>query len=665
MSGENSSTDSGAPPDEGLRGGLFGRRMQLQTPRETLQPEAPPPPPQKPPSKRRPTLSALSGFFTLLLVVAAAVAAVGAYAQHQLHEAGPLQADKVVAISPRTEVQDILAQLEREGVIDNAALMNVTLLIDGNRSRVKAGEYLFRAHASMRDVIDTLVSGREVMHSITIPEGLTSEQILDRLNQNELLAGDVRDLPKEGSLLPETYRVPRGMSRADLVRKMQEDQKKALEQIWARRSPDIPLHSPFELVTLASIVEKETGKADERPRVAGVFLNRLQKRMKLQSDPTIVYGLVGGKGTLGRGILRSEVDKPTPYNTYAIEGLPPGPITNPGRAAMEAVANPSRTKDLYFVADGSGGHVFAETVDQHNKNVSRWRQIEKDAKERAAAGQTPTPAIDHFVPDPGAPPAANAPLLRDQRGEADAPATPVFGSLSTAFRTQSKDALAYSAPATPLAIPAAAAIDQAQRAMASSVASDPAKPIAGTPANPSPVQTAAASPTRASQGLTNLSLGGEIDGGVAAQFGDASTLLDGPDPGSATGSGAGVNDPGVYPESPQKWAEQKARAARYGASYGADTLPAADTNPDDADRTPPPEPTGGPRVVRIYDASEGTPLDPLKDKTWDLNSAKTVPIAELAPVPPPPGPRSTLPAARSKPKAAAKRATVEQRGAHD
>ena len=158
---------------------------------------------------------------------------------------------------------------------------------------------------------------------------------------------------------------------------MQAAQRQALEQIWQRRSPRLPIKSPQELVILASIVEKETGRADERTRVAGVFINRLMKRMKLQSDPTIVYGLVGGKGTLGRGILRSEIETATPYNTYVVEGLPPGPIANPGRAALEAVANPSRTKDLYFVADGSGGHAFAETYDQHQRNVARWRQIEK------------------------------------------------------------------------------------------------------------------------------------------------------------------------------------------------------------------------------------------------------------------------------------------------
>ena len=324
-----------APPDDDRKVGLFGRRY-ARTPKEALQPEdaPPPPPPSLRPSKRRPTLSALSGFLSFLLIALVGTVAIFAYAQQQLRVPGPLTADKVVIIAPRTEVHEIIAQLESEGVIENSLLLNFSLVAEGSRSKIKAGEYLFKQQASLRDVIDTLVSGREILHSITIPEGLTSEQIVQRLRETDLLTGDVREMPKEGTLLPETYRVARGMARGDLLRKMQDDQKRALEQIWARRSAETPLRSPYELVTLASIVEKETGRADERPRVAGVFLNRLGKRMRLQSDPTIVYGLVGGKGTLGRGILRSELDKPTPYNTYQIDGLPPGPIANPGRAAL-------------------------------------------------------------------------------------------------------------------------------------------------------------------------------------------------------------------------------------------------------------------------------------------------------------------------------------------
>ena len=191
------------------------------------------------------------------------------------------------------------------------------------------------------------------------------------------LPARVREIPREGTLLPETYKFPRGTTREQVIQRMQQTQKRVLAEIWERRNPDIPVRSPEQLVTLASIIEKETGKADERSRVAAVFVNRLRQKMKLQSDPTIIYGLVGGKGTLGRPIKRSEIQQPSPYNTYVVDGLPPGPIANPGRASLEAAANPARTRDLFFVADGTGGHTFTETYDQHQKNVVKLRAIEK------------------------------------------------------------------------------------------------------------------------------------------------------------------------------------------------------------------------------------------------------------------------------------------------
>jgi UPF0755 protein len=270
-----------------------------------------------------------------------------------------------------------------------------------HRGPLKAGEFLFKARASLDEAVDTLIQGKAILHTLSIPEGLTSEQIMARLNENEILTGEVSEVPREGSLMPDTYKFERGMTRQQLVNLMQAKQREATTQIWSRRSPDLPIKTPQELVILASVIEKETGRGDERARVASVFVNRLSKRMKLQSDPTIVYGIVGGKGTLGRGILRSEIEKPTPYNTYAIEGLPPGPIANPGRAALEAAANPLKTKDLYFVADGTGGHAFAETYEQHQRNVTRWRQIE-----RSKAGGEAAP-VDRVEPPPS--PEAGAP----------------------------------------------------------------------------------------------------------------------------------------------------------------------------------------------------------------------------------------------------------------
>jgi UPF0755 protein len=204
---------------------------------------------------------------------------------------------------------------------------------------------------------------------------------------DDVLTGNIDEIPPEGSMLPDTYSFTRGMTRAQMIVHMQHAEQRLVKEIWERRSPDLPLKTPEQLVILASLVEKETGKPEERTRIAAVFVNRLKQRMRLQSDPTIIYGLVGGKGTLGRPIMKSEIDQPTPYNTYQIDGLPPGPIANPGRAALEAAANPARTRELYFVADGTGGHAFADTYEQHQKNVTRLRQLQS-----AQTGQGPAPA---------------------------------------------------------------------------------------------------------------------------------------------------------------------------------------------------------------------------------------------------------------------------------
>jgi UPF0755 protein len=569
-----------AKPDPST--GLLGRR-HLRTPREALQPDdAPAPPKPKKKIRRRPALAAVSGFLSFLLIIAVGGMGLFSWSQQQMQAPGPLKGDRVVIIAPRTEVYEIIGQLEREGVIDSGLLLNAALLAEGNRSKVKAGEYLFKQSASLREVIDTLVSGREILHSITIPEGLTSEQILQRLRDHELLTGELREIPKEGTLLPETYRIARGMSRSDLIRKMQDDQKRVLEQIWARRASDIPLRSPYELLTLASIVEKETGKADERPRVAGVFINRLTKRMRLQSDPTIVYGIVGGKGTLGRGILRSEVDRPTPYNTYQIEGLPPGPIANPGRAALEAVANPSRTKDLFFVADGTGGHVFAESLEQHNRNVARWRQIERDIK---AQPNGPAP-VDKFQPD--------APAVgRDQRGEAPAISVPVFGALSQTLVASTPEAEA-SEPKPAVAAPSAPPRSAPPVLMASPAPQAPSPPPNG-----------------------KFGLDSKLDKSLGANFPAPRNVMDGPMDGRRDDV-----DTGAYPVNAERRSQQRSQSARYGMPAGADELPSSQ---DDLLRPSIVPGEGGPKVVRIYDASEGTSLDPLKNKTWDLNSPKTVP----------------------------------------
>src|SRR5215467_7758918 len=356
-----------------------------RSPRAALEPEQVPPPPRRSERARNPFVIVGNAIITIVLLVMIGAGAVYYYGKQIIEAAGPLREDKIVNIPARAGMTDIADVLQREGVIDSNrwAFIGAVFALKA-RSELKPGEYAFQKNASLRDVIGTMVEGKVVQHALTIPEGLTSEQIVARLTDNDIFAGSVREIPREGTLLPETYKFPRGTTREQVIQRMQAAQKRLVAEIWEHRSPDVPLKSPEQLVTLASIVEKETGKADERSRVAAVFVNRLQKKMKLQSDPTIIYGLVGGKGTLGRPIKRSEIAQPSPYNTYVIDGLPPGPIANPGRASIEAAANPARTKELYFVADGTGGHAFAETYDQHAKNVARLRAVEQDLQNDTA-----------------------------------------------------------------------------------------------------------------------------------------------------------------------------------------------------------------------------------------------------------------------------------------
>ncbi len=240
-------------------------------------------------------LAAISGVLTFLLV-AAVVAGLGVVmATRSARLPGPLAADKTWLFPPGSDADDISQILVDQGVIDSRLSFAVAMFVEGLRGKLKAGEYLFKQNATLREVIDEIVKGRAILHAVTIPEGLTSRQIVERLREDESLAGDIREIPREGALLPETYKFQRGDSRDKLLQKMARDQKALVDEIWARRSPDLTLSSPTEMVTLASIVEKETGKADERPHVASVFVNRLKKRMRLQSDPTVVYGLVGGQ----------------------------------------------------------------------------------------------------------------------------------------------------------------------------------------------------------------------------------------------------------------------------------------------------------------------------------------------------------------------------------
>jgi UPF0755 protein len=354
-----------------------------RSPRAALQPEKVPLPSRRSRRVRHPLVIAGNAVFTAMVVIALVVGAALYLGKQRFDAPGPLEQAKVVNNPRGLSTKEIAALLAREGVIDQPYVFIGGVLVMKARGGLKHGEYRFAEHASLADVVETIANGKVVQHALTIPEGLTSEQIVARLLANEALSGQIKEIPREGSLLPETYRFTRGMSRDQIIRRMQEAEQREVKDVWAHRAPDLPLKSPEDLVTLASIVEKETSKADERSRVAAVFVNRLKNKMKLQSDPTIIYGLIGGKGSLGRPIKKSEIEQPTPYNTYVIDGLPPGPIANPGKASLEAVAKPARTKDLFFVADGTGGHVFSETYEQHSKNVAKLRAMEH-AKAQAA-----------------------------------------------------------------------------------------------------------------------------------------------------------------------------------------------------------------------------------------------------------------------------------------
>jgi len=372
-----------------------------RSPRAALEPEQVPPPPKRSERARNPFVVVGNAIITIVLVLLIGSAGAYYYGMQKIEAPGPLQDEKVVNIPARAGMADIADTLQREGVIDNNrwAFIGAVIALKA-RSELKPGEYAFQKNASLRSVIATMVDGKVVQHSVTIPEGLTSEQIVARLSDNDIFAGSINEIPREGTLLPETYKFPRGTTRDQVIGRMQQAQKRLVAEVWEHRNPDLPVKTPEQLVTLASIIEKETGKADERSRVAAVYVNRLRQKMKLQSDPTIIYGLVGGKGTLGRPIKRSEITQPSPYNTYVVDGLPPGPIANPGRASLEAAANPARTRDLFFVADGTGGHSFTETYDQHQKNVAKLRAMEKQIQ-----NDTVEPADD---PPPAAPAAADA-----------------------------------------------------------------------------------------------------------------------------------------------------------------------------------------------------------------------------------------------------------------
>ena len=323
--------------------------------------------------------AAMLRFLVFVLVLAGLAAGAVLYAptwlEGQMQAEGPAVESQVFAVEPGQSARQVVTRLEAAGLIRSEALARLALRLKPRG--FKAGEYELPARASMAEVFDILASGRSRSYSVTVPEGLTSKQIVALLNGVPELTGTIAELPPEGSLLPDTYFIHRGDDRQALIQRMQAALQQTFWPLWEARQEGLPFDRPEQAVTLASIVERETGLASERPVVASVFINRLKQGWRLQADPTLVYFESDGLGKLGRGLKRSELDRDHPYNTYTRGGLPPGPIAHVGKAALQAVLAPADTNYFYFVADGSGGHAFAETLDAHNRNVKKWRQVEQ------------------------------------------------------------------------------------------------------------------------------------------------------------------------------------------------------------------------------------------------------------------------------------------------
>lgn len=321
-----------------------------------------------------------AAFLFLLVVIGAAAGGAYLWFAREVLVPGPLAQETTLVILPGTGLSAISRQLEGAGVVAHARLFELQARRSGEARALKPGEYKFDPGVSIAAALDKIVRHDVVVRFVTVPEGLVTANIKRIIGEAPGLAGDVTAEIADGDLLPETYRYEWGDSRAALIGRMRTARDQTLAELWEKRAPDLPVSTPQEAVILASIVEKETGIASERPRVAAVFINRLKRGMKLQSDPTVIYGIAPEAGDLDRPITRADLDAPNAFNTYIVTGLPPSPICHPGRAALAAVLNPLQSDELYFVADGTGGHAFAATLAEHNKNVARWRKLERETK---------------------------------------------------------------------------------------------------------------------------------------------------------------------------------------------------------------------------------------------------------------------------------------------
>jgi len=336
----------------------------------------------------------LSYFRWVLFFVALLVTLIGGaifFGHEILVAGGPLEKSKSIVIPRGAGPLTMAKLLHDEGAISYPRLFRVALMVDPNPKPIKAGEYEIPAHASMASIVDILQSGKQVQRRLTVPEGATTAEVLALVRKTDALTGDITVDVKEGDLLPETYFYSRDDTRDSVLLRMKEAMDKALDEAWRKRTGGLPLPSRRDALILASIIEKETAIPAERPKIAAVFINRLRLKMKLESDPTTIYGLTGGK-PLNRDLTRADIQSDTPYNTYVIPGLPPGPICNPGRASIVAATQPApRDHSLYFVADGQGGHVFSNNVYQHNRNVERWKEMQRQRQLEQGQAAPPAP----------------------------------------------------------------------------------------------------------------------------------------------------------------------------------------------------------------------------------------------------------------------------------
>lgn len=458
-----------------------------RSPAEALEPGRAPARPKgvkiaKPPNKKvHGFVRVFSGLLTLVVVALAVVAGAGLLLHHEIDRPGPLEVTRAVAIPKGTSRNDMADRLAAEGVIKNSWTFIVASLISesyGERKgqMLKYGDYEFKKGASIREVLETILDGKAVLAKLSIPEGLTSLQIIERVKADPNLTGEVAQVPPEGALFPDTYRYSKGMARQELIDQMLVKQKEVLAALWEKRQEGLPITTPEQALVLASIVEKETGRADERERVAAVFVNRLRKNMRLESDPTILYGLFGGSVQWGKPILKSEIETKNAHNTYQIKGLPPTPICNPGRATIEATLNPAKTSDVYFVADGTGGHIFSDNLKDHNAAVQKWRKVEKDIR----ADEKEAKAKDDADGPAAAAPEATTPAA------AAVPATPAAAPVKTEQKPGAPNAVVKTVPAStdPKAIPSPKAEQPAKPPAASAAAPAKPKTAAAPPANP-------------------------------------------------------------------------------------------------------------------------------------------------------------------------------------